>query len=194
MKRAKLVPAVTTSCKRAKRLKSGVRFGRLIVINFAGKDKHNNGLHACVCDCGRELFMKTRDLTSGHTKSCGIGECHWNWRGGRHNTGSEAWARNRFLKLVHNSRTNGWAEPTGGYRRVLELWNACGGMCACCRLDSDATLHLDHCHTTGRMRGFICKACNLGIGHAIDNSLRLFSMAAWIASQPHQDTLTAVPR
>jgi hypothetical protein len=185
-KRAQAIPAVIGATGRAKRLPSGSRFGFLTVVRFAGKDKNNQGLHACVCDCGRELFVRTSSLTSGHNKSCGIGKCHWNWCGGKQTIGSEAWAKQKLARLAHNSRINGWAEPVGGHHRVLDLWTACGGLCACCGQNSDSTLHLDHCHTTGRMRGFICKSCNLGIGHAVEDASRLFSMAAWVASQPEK--------
>ena len=33
--------------------------------------------------------------------------------------------------------------------------------------------HVDHCHTTGVVRGVLCKHCNLGIGHLKDNILTL---------------------
>ena len=38
--------------------------------------------------------------------------------------------------------------------------------CECC--GSEATgprkMHLDHCHVTGKFRGWLCDRCNLGIG------------------------------
>ena len=184
IERAKVIPVVSGVCRRAKVLAAGTMFGSLEVVRFVGKDKNNMGVHECICVCGRNLFVRTTALISGHNQSCGIGECHWNWRGGKTTIGSEAWASRRLASLADNSRRNGYAEPVGGVARVLDLWRLCGGICACCRIKSDKTLHLDHCHTTGRMRGFICHACNVGIGHAGDNSARIFSMAVWVASQP----------
>ena len=38
--------------------------------------------------------------------------------------------------------------------------------CMCCgRIDK---LHLDHCHNTEKFRGWVCKNCNVGIGHLGD--------------------------
>ena len=38
--------------------------------------------------------------------------------------------------------------------------------CMCCgRIDK---LHLDHCHNTEKFRGWVCKSCNVGIGHLGD--------------------------
>lgn len=37
--------------------------------------------------------------------------------------------------------------------------------------------HLDHCHTTNRVRGLLCANCNVGIGH-LQESPRLFQRAA----------------
>ena len=42
-----------------------------------------------------------------------------------------------------------------------------GTPCACCgRIKK---LHLDHDHSTGGFRGFICQSCNHGLGHLGDN-------------------------
>lgn len=40
----------------------------------------------------------------------------------------------------------------------------------CCKICNDqTTLHVDHCHTTGKVRGLLCRHCNVGIGHFEDN-------------------------
>lgn len=54
-----------------------------------------------------------------------------------------------------------------------------GGVCAICkRVNSLGRLHIDHCHTTGRVRGLLCHNCNKAIGHlkeSIDNALSLIA-------------------
>lgn len=50
---------------------TGKRFGRLIAIKFAGKDKWNNIRWLCQCDCGNKKIVQRGHLASGHTKSCG---------------------------------------------------------------------------------------------------------------------------
>lgn len=50
---------------------TGKRFGRLVVKSFAGKDKHNNTLWLCKCDCGEVVNVTACDLKRGHTRSCG---------------------------------------------------------------------------------------------------------------------------
>ena len=50
---------------------TGKRFGRLVVKSFAGKDKHNNTLWLCKCDCGKECIVNGRQLRVGDTRSCG---------------------------------------------------------------------------------------------------------------------------
>lgn len=38
------------------------------------------------------------------------------------------------------------------------------GRCAICGDPFNRTPHVDHCHTTGRVRGLLCAPCNTGLG------------------------------
>ena len=47
------------------------RFGNLIVLERAGRNKRGQSLWLCQCDCGREIYVNTARLRSGNVKSCG---------------------------------------------------------------------------------------------------------------------------
>lgn len=50
---------------------TGEVFGRLTVIEVAGKNKHGQYQWLCKCDCGNEVVVVGGRLRCGHTKSCG---------------------------------------------------------------------------------------------------------------------------
>lgn len=50
---------------------TGERFGRLVVVERVGTNKHEKPTWRCICDCGNETIRATPDLRSGNTKSCG---------------------------------------------------------------------------------------------------------------------------
>ncbi|CAK7030495.1 MAG: hypothetical protein ENTA_03295 [Enterocloster clostridioformis] len=49
----------------------GQRFGRLTVIEYAGKDKNCRALWKCKCDCGNETTVSSLLLLQNKTQSCG---------------------------------------------------------------------------------------------------------------------------
>lgn len=63
--------------------------------------------------------------------------------------------------------------------RYDELWQKQGGKCGVCQKAfesivyegpkrSRTPINVDHCHTTGVVRGLVCSKCNFGLGY-LDN-------------------------
>ena len=53
-----------------------------------------------------------------------------------------------------------------------------GGRCAICQ--KLKTLHIDHCHTTGEVRGLLCIVCNTGLGKLGDDLEGLRAAVAYL--------------
>ena len=53
---------------------SGTVFSRLTVSKQGPRGLSNGIRWNCVCSCGKETLVSTRDLKSGHTKSCGCAQ------------------------------------------------------------------------------------------------------------------------
>jgi hypothetical protein len=60
------------------------------------------------------------------------------------------------------------------YERMRTEQNGACPICMRPFEDRPRAVHVDHCHTTGRVRGLLCESCNLGIGKFRDcpDSLR----------------------
>jgi len=60
------------------------------------------------------------------------------------------------------------------YERMLA---AQGGVCAICGCTEgtqhNRVFHVDHCHSTGRVRGLLCRGCNHVLGHLKDDADKL---------------------
>ncbi len=67
-----------------------------------------------------------------------------------------------------------------------------GGVCALCfkppRGNGPAsTLHIDHDHATGKVRGLLCHGCNKGLGHFYDNTAVIERAVAYLAKHRADD-------
>lgn len=49
----------------------GMKFGKLTVIEYLGKDVHGSKIFKCKCDCGNETVTRKSRLISKTVKSCG---------------------------------------------------------------------------------------------------------------------------
>lgn len=64
------------------------------------------------------------------------------------------------------------------YERMVA---AQGGRCAACGI-VPKRLVVDHCHTTGKVRGILCCGCNRAIGHARDDLRVLASLVMYLSN------------
>lgn len=56
------------------------------------------------------------------------------------------------------------------------------GRCAAChdKLGTGHARAVDHCHDTGRVRGLLCRHCNVALGHVRDDQRRLQSLIVYL--------------
>ncbi len=79
------------------------------------------------------------------------------------------WRKKNLTQCRHN-----WVKAKYGitpeeYEAIKQEQNFC---CAICGKSEEANgrfLAADHCHTTGKVRGLLCKCCNLGLGQFKDD-------------------------
>lgn len=65
-----------------------------------------------------------------------------------------------------------------------DLWEEQDGLCATCRtplaLLPSKHRHIDHCHTSGVVRGLLCNQCNLALGYIRGGPEVLRNMADYL--------------
>lgn len=94
-----------------------------------------------------------------------------------HNARGRTWRKNNPEKsrLIAVKYKYGIQEVE--YKTLMEK---SGGKCMIC-LEAGAS-HVDHCHSTGKVRGLLCRACNFGIGFFRDSVPRLKSAISYLES------------
>ena len=75
----------------------------------------------------------------------------------------------RFKKYYRKaSLLNKYGLTTEDYNKMLDQQN---GVCKICKqvCITNEVLSVDHCHTTGKIRGLLCMKCNSALGYFKDN-------------------------
>lgn len=87
--------------------------------------------------------------------------------------------RRATARRAHIARTYGLTERD--HQRLLDLQ---GGACAICGGVRPYQLAVDHCHTTGRVRGLLCKRCNKLLRDVRDSRKLLRVAAEYLTTTP----------
>lgn len=98
------------------------------------------------------------------------------WR--RKNAGRvKAYERRRAPARLERHLNDTYGITTKQRNTMLRLQ---GYRCAGCRRKKDGHWHVDHCHRTSKVRGVLCRPCNLALGFAKDTPATLRRLASYL--------------
>ena len=88
-----------------------------------------------------------------------------------------AWAKDNPDRVASHQRKTKYGVTEEMY---TELVTKNKHQCQIC--NNETKLVVDHCHDTGTIRGVLCRACNLALGHFKDDINRLTNALKYIKS------------
>lgn len=93
----------------------------------------------------------------------------WAFRKCKHHQGWQ-----RFEHFYYHKSSNSYDD----FNNLLTQQNH---QCAICRIkQSDQHFDIDHCHITGKVRGLLCRSCNMGLGYFKDSPSLLNQAADYL--------------
>ena len=94
--------------------------------------------------------------------------------------------RDKFADMLsqcaNHSRAEGYAPCTATPSELEEVWT---NYCVICGREGTC---MDHCHNTGKFRGFICRKCNLGLGYFDDSPGKMVCAAEYLIDSELDDS------
>lgn len=102
--------------------------------------------------CGEQKplseFQKRKDVKCGYRNQC--------------NTCRSKYNSTRHRKIKYSITQN-------GFDSILKIQNNCCDICKNILVKGQGT-HIDHDHTTGKIRGILCNPCNRALGYFKDST------------------------
>lgn len=148
----------------------GKRFGRLVVIDYAGHSvgSRPRNLWKCICDCGNETTVMAQSLKGGLTKSCGcyLREATKQRMTTHGQSKTKAYGAFRTRKYREQKRMFDvvWTLEMEDYLRQTQ--HTCA-ICGKTEQESNKRLEVDHVNPLSRGRGLapgnaaiLCGECN----------------------------------
>lgn len=122
---------------------------------------------------------KSKDGHSGRCKKCvkAYGASHYAANRERKLALSNAWRRNNPDRFMTAYLKRNYNITLADFNQIFEAQGKC---CAICKATDAPKWAVDHCHSSGTVRGILCNACNLGLGQFSDSPERLASAQTYL--------------
>jgi len=158
---------------------TGHKYNLLTVVSRTEqKTKNGQWRWLCKCDCGNETVLNTGNIRYGRTKSWG---CLQKRKGEQSPAYKHGRSQTKEYDLEWHMKNN-YGLDFDEYNKLLEKQN---GACAICGSLPPNThkkrLSIDHCHTTGRVRGLLCDSCNTALGLLKDSPDLMLKAISYLA-------------
>lgn len=134
---------------------------KVCIIGHEPHKKITEGLKKCKC-CEIEKDVSEYSYTGGKKylqPYCEKCRNKKSWKSRGYKPKSKLKKRAEKLKLKYGITLE-------DYDNMFKSQNEC---CKICGVKQDKVLSVDHCHTTGKVRGLLCFNCNTGLGAFKDN-------------------------
>lgn len=143
--------------------------GRACKYGHVGPRYTRNGM---CCECNREQAAAWRSANPE-----------------RHHESSRQSAIRNVEKRKAYMRANSQKHKQAKWKRLgyPEPTHPCPDRCELCDKPPKGTrgLHLDHCHSTGKFRGWLCQSCNTALGKLGDSIDGLNKALAYLRAGSH---------
>jgi hypothetical protein len=137
-------------------------------------------------DSGSLRKCRTCGIEARNTEELELFVKTTNGKFGRYNLCKKCHVSSDTMKAHNNSlekRVKKFGISVEQYNEFVEKQNNC---CAICGTHKDnftgrgSNFHIDHCHTSGKVRGLLCNNCNTGLGQFKDNAESLQSAIQYL--------------
>ena len=130
------------------------------------------------------IDRKSRDMLKYYCKDCNhkVGRKWVKDNPIRHREYINAWVK-EYFKNNPEKAPKEWTRikiSDNTYAVMLQDFN---GQCAMCHKSPNYPLIVDHSHSTGKVRGLLCKPCNMLLGHFGDD---LAPVQEWFTMKPSE--------
>lgn len=164
------------------------------VDSLEGKARLAEGFKVCPKCQTEKTFAdypknkRTKHGIGSYCSACTVAEiqAYRDTPGGKqaHRAASNKWREANIERHKDNNAKRAYGLAHGTYDTMFA---AQGGKCAICDtsdLGRTGRFSIDHCHSSGQVRGLLCDRCNRGIGHFDDSPDKLLRAIAYLSPKP----------
>ena len=83
-------------------------------------------------------------------------------------------------KVAARNRKKNYGIDQDQFDAMLTAQRAACAICSTTEPKGRGAFHVDHCHSTGTVRGLLCHNCNVGLGHFRDDTALLMRATEYI--------------